>query len=56
MTAAIENSASTDGRVELSLVVGEDPDVVGQRTVPVNAGETRTVEYLQFRTYPVRTH
>jgi len=55
MTAAIENSASTDGRVELSLVVGEDPDVVGQRTVPVNAGETRTVEYLQFRTYPVRT-
>lgn len=54
MTAEIENSAATDERVELSFIVGEDPEVVGRQTVPVNAGETRTVEYLQFRTYPVR--
>ncbi|WP_254532711.1 hypothetical protein [Natrinema gelatinilyticum] len=54
MTAELKNSASTDEQVELRLVVGEDPEVVGQQTVPVNAGETRTVEYLQFRTYPVR--
>ena len=54
LTAELENSATTDERVELSLVVGEDPEVVGQRTVPVEAGETRTVEFLQFRTYPVR--
>ncbi|MFA9418076.1 hypothetical protein [Natrinema sp. HArc-T2] len=54
LTVRLENSAATDERVELSLVVGRDPEVVGQRTVPVEAGETRTVEFLQFRTYPVR--
>lgn len=55
MTAELENSASTDERVELSLIVGEDPKVVGQRTISVEAGETRIVEFLQFRTYPVRS-
>ncbi len=55
MTAELENSGSTDKRVELDFIVGETPEVVGERTAPVEAGTTRTVDFLQFRTYPVRT-
>lgn len=54
MTAELENSGSADERVELDFIVGEDAEVVSERTVPVGAGETRTVDFLQFRTYPVR--
>ncbi|WP_455448079.1 hypothetical protein [Natrinema thermotolerans] len=54
VTAEIGNSGPTDERVELDFLVGEDAEVVGERTVPVRAGETRTVDFLQFRTYPVR--
>lgn len=56
MTAELSNSESMDERVELDFLVGEDADVVGERTVPVGAGETRTVDFLQFRTYPVRVN
>ncbi len=45
MTAELENSGSVDERVELDFIVGEDPEVVGERTVPVGAGETRTVDF-----------
>lgn len=55
MTAELENSGSTDEQVELDVLVGEDAVVAGERTVPVGAGETRTVDFLQFRTYPVRS-
>lgn len=54
VTAELENSGSADERVELDFIVGEDPEVMGERTVPVGAGETRTIDSLQFRTYPVR--
>ncbi|WP_226008038.1 hypothetical protein [Natrinema salinisoli] len=54
MTAELENSGSADERVDLDFLIGEDAVMVGERTVPVGAGETRTVDFLQFRTYPVR--
>lgn len=54
VTAELENTGSSNERVELEFIVGEDEIVAGQRTVPVDAGSTRTVEFLQFRTYPVR--
>ncbi|WP_200840313.1 hypothetical protein [Natrialba sp. INN-245] len=54
MAGELENNGSGDERVELDFVVGEDEEVVSQRTIPVEARETREVDFLQFRTYPVR--
>ncbi len=50
----IENSGSDEVIREVELLVGEDPDVVANRTVTLDPGETRTIDFFRFRTYPVR--
>ncbi|WP_226008241.1 hypothetical protein [Natrinema salinisoli] len=52
VTAAIENTGSSEVTREVTLVVGNDPETVDSRMVTVPAGETVQLDLL-FETYPV---
>lgn len=50
----IENSGSDEVSRDVELVVGEDQDVLATRSVSLEPGEVRELEFLRYRTYPVR--
>ncbi|WP_265109089.1 hypothetical protein [Halosolutus halophilus] len=52
VTAAVENTGTSDVRTDVSLVVGDDPERVGRVRTTIEAGETTTVTH-GFYTYPV---
>ncbi|ADB63372.1 hypothetical protein Htur_4581 (plasmid) [Haloterrigena turkmenica DSM 5511] len=53
VTAAIENTGSSEVTRTVDLVVGEDPETVDSRTVTIPAGGTKRFT-LVFETYPVK--
>ncbi|GAB3671181.1 hypothetical protein [Halopiger thermotolerans] len=55
VTTAIANRGSAAMRTTVELIVGHDPKRLGRREVPIDPGETRTVEQ-GFFTYPVPSY